>query len=353
VRDYRDMTGAVSADLRTMRRAATITLYCGAALGVVGVFVTERTDTGRLAMAGGCLAFLILAIVLTVTSPGPRVVEATALAATVILGGVIALSRPIGLMPMYYLWPVIFAAYFCSTRSLVLAFAVMLGSLGAGLALNPTVGMKFDLFIGAAANVGLVAVLVAVMTGRESRLRADLEVAAHTDPLTALLNRRAFNPQLEELIVGASTDGQPLSVVMFDIDHFKDFNDRNGHVAGDDALCRVAMVLRARAKRGDLVSRYGGEEFAVALPGADASDARSYADSVARALHAGTARSDRPLSVSAGIATLSADLRDIDALISRADDALYAAKRAGRARSAWWDGTLCVGTPIESAIRAA
>jgi len=340
---------AAGADLRTMRRAAMLTLYCGALLGsTIGVFITERTQTAKLGMAAGSLAFLILALLLSIAAPGRRVIEAGALLATLVLGAILALAHPIGLLPMYYLWPVIFAAYFSSLRMLGVAYGVMLVSLGAGLALNQTSDLKVNLFIACSANVGLVATLIAFMTRRERRLRADLEVAAHTDPLTGLLNRRAFNPQLEELIAS----GAPVSVALFDIDHFKTFNDRHGHVAGDDALCCLADVLRAQSTDGELVARFGGEEFAVALPGADAAAARAYAERIGEVLIWRTTDRGRRLSVSAGIATLGGDLQTFDALISHADDALYAAKAAGRARAAWWDGTIQIGDPAVTALAA-
>src|SRR5262249_45943451 len=135
-------------------------------------------------------------------------------------------------------------------------------------------------------------------------------------------------------------------VALFDIDYFKAFNDRHGHVAGDDALCRVARLLREHSKRGELVARFGGEEFAVALPGADIGAARAYAERIGEVLTQRTDAGGRQLSISAGIATLGGNLKTLDALISHADDALYAAKAAGRARAAWFDGTIHVGEPV-------
>jgi hypothetical protein len=107
----------------------------------------------------------------------------------------------------------------------------------------------------------------------------------------------------------------------------------------------MASVLREQSRNGDLVARLGGEEFAVALPGAGIGGARAYAERVARALRSGDADSGPRLSTSAGISPRNPDLADVEALVAHADQALYAAKAAGRARAAWWEQTAIVVGP--------
>ena len=124
---------------------------------------------------------------------------------------------------------------------------------------------------------------------------------------------------------------------MFDLDHFKEFNDRYGHLAGDDALRAVADVLRTQTRSGDVIGRFGGEEFAVVLADADVRIARSYFDRVARHLSELDDPRIGPLSTSAGI-SVSADASTADTLFGHADGALYAAKASGRARCAWFEG---------------
>ena len=163
---------------------------------------------------------------------------------------------------------------------------------------------------------------------------------ASIDGLTGLANRRSFDETLDQEWRRARRNQTPLSLAMIDIDYFKRYNDHYGHQAGDDCLKSVAATLAQAAERpGELVARYGGEEFAVVLPGCDAETARAVAEKMRSRIeelqmsHAGAAT--RQVTISCGIATLDGDMRDnLDqaALISAADQALYAAKEAGRNR---------------------
>jgi diguanylate cyclase (GGDEF)-like protein len=158
--------------------------------------------------------------------------------------------------------------------------------------------------------------------------------------LTGLLNRRGFAPRLGELVASARRDGAGLAVLMVDLDHFKSFNDRHGHLLGDAALRGVAETLTAAARDADLVARFGGEEFTVVLLGADERAAHAYVEAVARRLRDEPVEPALRLTISAGIATLDAAAPTAEALLRRADAALYAAKRAGRDRARTWDGAL-------------
>jgi len=208
---------------------------------------------------------------------------------------------------------------------------------------NPHIVSKAGVFSDTVMTVGLMTTLVAVMTKQQSSLRANLAVAAETDPLTGLLNRRSFDPLLDALIAEAVDLDRPLSVVMFDLDHFKRLNDAHGHQTGDRALQATAAVLREQSREYDLVSRFGGEEFAVALPSATTADARAYTERVAHALALLRIEDGLTVSTSAGISSLTGDREPAATLLSRADDALYAAKEGGRCRQASWDGEITVG----------
>ena len=245
--------------------------------------------------------------------------------------------------PIFYLWPMVYAAYFCSQRLAAACMSWSALTLAAGLALNQHHDLKVDTFIGTISSVGLMTVLVSMMTLREQRLRDDLASIARTDSLTGLLSRRAFDHELATMIQRAADRDAAVTVVMFDLDHFKQFNDRHGHLAGDDALRTMATVLRANARAGDALGRFGGEEFTVVLADADVQSAQSYVERVARQLaHVDDVRVQQ-LTTSAGIST-SADGGGPGDLLARADEALYAAKAAGRARSAWFeDGIIRTG----------
>ncbi len=171
----------------------------------------------------------------------------------------------------------------------------------------------------------------------QDRLRDDLGQAlelALTDSLTGLYNQRYLLRHLRGLLT-VSPDRE-VALLMLDIDHFKQVNDRHGHAAGDRALRVVADTLRANTRVFDLVARYGGEEFVVVMPGASSDEALAAAERLRAAVAAMSfvAEADLryPLSVSIGVACGGTGSKTPEALLRDADVALYAAKRAGRNR---------------------
>jgi diguanylate cyclase (GGDEF)-like protein len=178
------------------------------------------------------------------------------------------------------------------------------------------------------------------------------EVATH-DGLTTLLNRAAFEDQIRRVWQQAQRDRQMVAVIMIDIDYFKAYNDRYGHQAGDDCLRRVATALREAARRRplDFVARYGGEELVAVLYGAD----KSYGESIARSLlsavrelripHAGS-QTQPYVTISVGVVSADAyRMASHDAAVQLADQALYAAKDAGRDRVSLADRELAQPGP--------
>lgn len=163
-----------------------------------------------------------------------------------------------------------------------------------------------------------------------------LQALASQDSLTGLANRRAFDEALKKEHRRAKREKRALSLIMIDADRFKIFNDRYGHLAGDDCLRRVAAVIAEVAHRpGDVVARYGGEEFAVLLPDTDEAGAELTARRILQAVrglkirHEGSVH--RVVTISAGVASLvSAKLGRPEILIENADRALYCAKDKGR-----------------------
>ncbi|MDB5848651.1 MAG: hypothetical protein JWP29_2403, partial [Rhodoferax sp.] len=165
-------------------------------------------------------------------------------------------------------------------------------------------------------------------------LEAELLQLAHTDSLTGVLNRRAFTERSAEAIAGARRQQRPLAVLMLDIDHFKQVNDGHGHAAGDLAIQRVAAVALRNLRALDLLGRLGGEEFGILLPETTAGEALATAERLRNAIAADLLVNDGSeiaLTVSIGLSSLRPG-EDIQALYQRADQALYAAKRAGRNR---------------------
>lgn len=167
---------------------------------------------------------------------------------------------------------------------------------------------------------------------------------ARTDMLTGLKNRRAFDEELGRQFAQRQRQGIHFSLIMIDIDHFKAFNDVHGHLSGDLALRTVAQMLCSTLREMDFVCRYGGDEFAVICPGSKLQEAAVAAERVRQAV-AGHAvslkKSDAQVTVSLGVAeVLNPEIAE--GLIQRTDDALYAAKHAGRDRVHWHNGQECV-----------
>jgi diguanylate cyclase (GGDEF)-like protein len=171
---------------------------------------------------------------------------------------------------------------------------------------------------------------------RLERQNARLAELAATDELTGLVNRREFRRGLEMSFALAARQGLPLSLVLLDVDHFKDFNDTFGHPAGDDALCAFAETLRSHCREHEPVARFGGEEFAVTLFGSPRGAARDVAERVRAAL-AGQQWLHRPLTASFGVATTGQGLRTVAEFVERADLALYYSKHHGRDRVTHYD----------------
>jgi diguanylate cyclase len=158
-----------------------------------------------------------------------------------------------------------------------------------------------------------------------------------TDPLTGLGNRKYFDRMIEQAVQTALANGEPLTLLMFDIDHFKSFNDSYGHLTGDQVLRLVGMSMKQTIKGQDITARYGGEEFAVVLPNTGLRQALTVADHIRRAVMAKELKKKSTgeilgrVTISVGVSMLKSD-DDTDALIERADACLYAAKRNGRNR---------------------
>lgn len=171
--------------------------------------------------------------------------------------------------------------------------------------------------------------LVSARNRLEDQTR-QLKVLSYTDELTGLTNRRAFNEIAKTLFKTAATTGQPICLMLVDIDDFKKINDTHGHSFGDDILRGVGECLANVASSVEAVARFGGEEFIFALTGADVDGAVAFADSIHAAIK-NTMRNIHPITVSIGVASrFSRHGPSFAELLSQADKALYEAKANGK-----------------------
>ena len=163
-----------------------------------------------------------------------------------------------------------------------------------------------------------------------------IEQANH-DGLTGLLNKRYFMQKLPPLVFQADREARPLALFLFDIDHFKHYNDTNGHPAGDELLRNLAALLKSNLRPGDWCCRYGGEEFIIAMPDTDGSAALQAAERIRQAIEDYPFENQekqptKNMTISGGIAVLPRDGISIEELTSHADQALYQSKNGGRNR---------------------
>ena len=186
-------------------------------------------------------------------------------------------------------------------------------------------------------NITLISVIIFTLfyyfVSSEEKLQEQLGVMANTDHLTNIPNRRAFFEAAHKEFARVKRGGKEFSVLMFDIDHFKDINDTFGHEVGDRALQKFANLLIKESRDVDILGRYGGEEFIVLLPETDVDAAKAFAQRIieaCRKLSLSTNRGDCSFTVSIGVTRFSTLQNELIEPIARADLALYKAKDAGR-----------------------
>lgn len=180
-------------------------------------------------------------------------------------------------------------------------------------------------------QIGSLVEMILLSMTLSSRMN-ELKHQSRTDSLTLLGNRRLFDDKLRHEVAQAKQLGRSLSLLVLDIDHFKDYNDRHGHVQGDEAIKIVANALRRHTRKRFTACRFGGEEFTVILPGVEESDAAKLAERL-RASVQESLEGDRAITISIGYASLSqANFETAEKMLEAADFALYSAKQAGRNR---------------------
>ncbi len=319
-----------------MARTGAYFAAVATAFGLLAIVTPHGSDLdeGLMAAVSGAAALLAAALIVgydRIPMLGFHAVAAggTALASL----AVYAWGTPsfYGLLP--YLWVTGLRLLLFSLRAALahlgwigVAFAVEL------LVVNPS----YVPLAGWVATVGTllaVGLLVGVLRDHLMGLIGSITDAARRDPLTELLNRRGFDEAFDIELERARRAGGLLSLLVSDLDRFKDINDKHGHAAGDEALRSVARVMRSTKRSFDSAARVGGEEFALLAPDADEHGAYILAERIRAEIERIFADGTSELTMSFGIATFPLHGQSAEALMRAGDQALYAAKRLGRNRS--------------------
>jgi diguanylate cyclase (GGDEF)-like protein len=323
-----------AAQRRSTARVAA-SLYAAAAvvtgLGVVLPHVPQ-VDVGGLVVVGLVAGLTALALFVAGERVSPRAYPLLAFLGTLL----VSLSfycngerhgGPAGGDESYYVMIAFWSAYHLSRRALAAQIVAILVAYGVTLHLVGSDGNAVSRWLTLAGLIVGTAIAVRILSERVEGLLAELGRAAFTDPLTGLLNRRGFEAAFARELRAHARTGRPFALLVADIDHFKQLNDRFGHKTGDTALVDVATLLRASLAADATATRIGGDEFAILVPNvADELAAKAAAQRIAEAVAVRARAAGWPLGISVGVACTAAHGTDLDELMRHADAALYRAK---------------------------
>jgi diguanylate cyclase (GGDEF)-like protein len=324
---------ATLADIEPTETVVTVLLIAGMVVFNVGlVRLADRPAPWMLAAAWALpLLALRLALVFVWPEPALGVIVATLLYVGCASYSAIALFR-VAPGPLALTQKLLAATQLIQIAAAVERAAALVGGTEHTpvAVLESTVAQTAFLLAAMTASF-LMTLLVAVLASQ--RLQRALHVAANVDPLTGLMNRRAFAETAERDWAQAVRANRKLSVLLLDLDHFKEVNDVHGHDAGDEVLRKVSEALTVQVREGDLVARFGGEEFVIMMPDTSAREAMNLAERIRSAIGAlNGERAGMAISVSIGVAEKSKDETNWAELVAKSDKALYVAKESGRNR---------------------
>lgn len=351
--DGPDMIEADPFSLPTAARAGGLLFLAGAGISSTLALIDPTYSNGHpfrvLAMAG--LAALIGAACLVFRYRVPQAVLYTLpVLGTGIYCSGMALDRSATIGgELILVWPVVLSAYLLPTWVAWMTVVITVG-VYSPIAISILHGPGVTPCLALAATLVITLLVLKSLRDRNAKLIDALRSQARTDGLTGLANRRMFSDALAVESVRSRRDRTPLSLLLIDIDLFKQLNDTFGHAAGDWALQSLAVVLRSNVRELDTAARVGGEEFAVLLPGCPTDEASALGERLCRQIERASTTWPHPITISVGVATWlpgsaadsvagsvtgspSGSPSEVSDLMTAADTALYRAKREGRNRS--------------------
>jgi diguanylate cyclase (GGDEF)-like protein/putative nucleotidyltransferase with HDIG domain len=264
----------------------------------------------------------------------PRILPPALASGTTLITGVAYFSaqNPSPLI-FLYLWVFLYSAYFFTAKAMALQIAYVAVAYGALLLTRAPAERALGWWLVGMGTLAVAALVIRVMRARVDLLIARLFEATRTDPLTRLANRHGFRELLDLELARARRREGRLTVVVGDLDHFKEVNDRSGHQVGDIALQRAARLLERGKRDVDAIARVGGGEFALVLPDTDQHGAFVICERLRSELHREFAGEAVPITISFGVASYPRQGETAAALLRAADEALKTAKWNGRDRT--------------------
>jgi diguanylate cyclase (GGDEF)-like protein len=235
---------------------------------------------------------------------------------------------------MFYFWVALAACYFLRPPVALAHLFIASGAFALVLLVAPghvaLPGLKWGMVSGTLAVLGI---LMITLRGQIDRLVTQLAAAARTDSLTQLANRRELEERFAAELERSTRTARPLSILVLDLDWFKEYNDRFGHSAGDRVLVMLARALKRATRTSDVVARLGGEEFGVLAPETDETEAYLLSERLRAEVRTAFARETEKMTISCGVASFPIHGITSGELLHAADRALYEAKESGRDRS--------------------
>ena len=313
---------------RTTEEIVTLTLSATGALSIVP-FAVIRFTGGE--MLVGLIDLILIFGVSLIGLYGwwtRRVRLASMVLTLFFMTGLVIIVHLLGAPLVYWAYPTMVAAFFLVKPREAMAINLLVMVLLVPVLVPAMPTLQFIIVL---VTLVLNNIFAYVFASRMNEHRQHLSYLAERDPLTGIGNRRALNASLDDVIVRQHTKLVTASLVVLDIDHFKDVNDTYGHAVGDKILVRLTELINSKIRVTDDLYRYGGEEFVLVAMGASREGAQKLAEQLRMAVETSDLLPEWPVTISLGVAELKHG-ENFDDWLHRADAALYEAKQAGRNR---------------------